>query len=169
MASNPVIAAGVTIVGVEELIKKLKELPEKLEKKLIRSSLRVAGNILLRRTKDECPIGVGTKNPGALKKSLKLRAPRRSRKNKGKIRLRIITNAEDNLFKGDTYYGGFVEFGHRIGKRPRAAAKRKFGDVRGIVPPNPFMKRAATAARGEVIAAFRSDLAGKIAALANEP
>jgi HK97 gp10 family phage protein len=136
--------AGVTLLNAERLIRKLKELPDKLAKKLTRSSLRVAGNILLKATKERAPV-----LSGALKKSLKLRAPRRSRKNKDKIRLRIVTSAIDNLFAGDTYYGAFYEFGTKH------------------QPPRPFMKQAANDSRQGVIAAFRADLSGKIAALAS--
>lgn len=66
---------------------------------------------------------------GELRKSLKVKAVGRSRSRHG-----IQLTSGDNLFVGDTFYGGFIEFGTKI--RSNAA-----GSNRGLIEEDSFLRR----------------------------
>lgn len=93
--------AGMTIVGVEEVERALRALPGKVAKQAIRKPLRAGAKIVLARAKQNVPA-----ESGALKKSLKVRAGKRSRNT---ISIRVATGK--GWFTGETFYGAFVEFG----------------------------------------------------------
>lgn len=93
---------GMEIVGLEEVERALRMLPAAAAKKAIRQALRIGGKMVLAQAKQNVPVA-----SGALKKSLKVRAGKRTRKNV--ISIRVAT--ADDWFKGDTFYGAFIEFG----------------------------------------------------------
>ena len=65
--------------------------------------------------------------------------------------MRLTTSKSDNAFSGKTFYGGFIEWGRKVGKRRRISLRRPSkndtSDTRKKVPPNSFMKRAAQRTR----------------------
>jgi HK97 gp10 family phage protein len=104
------------ISGIEELQRKLRTLPTKAQGKVIRPALRAGAKIAERAVESITP-----KRTGALKRSLKVRSG--NIRKKGVTRMVVMTSGEGgNLFKGKQYYGGFVHYGHGIGKRSRAVA-----------------------------------------------
>ncbi len=86
----------------------LEKLPKRARSKVIRQSLRRAAKAhLLPRVKATTPRG----ETGKLKKTVKVRAMKRSRK---AIGIHVAWYGEKTL--GPKFYAGFVEHGHRAGK-----------------------------------------------------
>ena len=109
----------VTMIGDKEVIKLFKELPEKVQKKFARESMRKEAKRLVEKVKAASPVLTGSKyrKGGSLKKSWKVKALRRSRKRIGvyvesgpREKLGIAANAPG-------YYPAHVE----LGTRTRAA------------------------------------------------
>jgi HK97 gp10 family phage protein len=128
------------IEGAKQLDKKLIALGPRIAKKVVRQAIRPAAKGIQRTAQANAPV-----DTGALKKSIKVRALKRSRT---RIGITVATNSSDNLFKGKEFYGGLLEFGFRRGKRTNAIKQaQKKGKVlesdnRPLVPPRPFMKPA---------------------------
>lgn len=99
------MAEGVTITGMEALVARLKALPLKVQRRVVRPAMREAGKVVLEAARNTVPIG----ETGRLSRSLKVRAKKRTRK--GTIGVNVTAGA--SLFSGPAYYGGFVEFGTR--------------------------------------------------------
>jgi HK97 gp10 family phage protein len=89
----------VTIRGDRELIKKLGTLRKTQAKKAIRKGSRAGSKIIQAAAKQNVPV-----KSGALKKEIKVRALKRSRRWTG-------TLVNTRVAEGPTYYGGFVEYG----------------------------------------------------------
>lgn len=126
---------GIRLEGGPALERKLAALDSKVARKLSRQALRAGAKVVLAQAKANAP-----KRTGLLRRSLKVRA---GKARKGFTQFRVQTAA--GSFKGETFYGAFVEFGHKIGKRSSALRdyKRATGqDPRGEVPANPFIARA---------------------------
>ena len=117
---------------------KFGKMPDKIQKKMLRSSLRKAGKIVQTAAR-----GMVAKDSGALRMSIKPRAAKRSRKNKHIVAVRVMTGGR--LYKGDHYPGGHVEYGTQFQSA------------------QPFMRPAADQVRGQVIAYFKQDLKAAIA------
>jgi HK97 gp10 family phage protein len=96
----------VKIEGLKELDAALKALPVNLAKKHLRTALRAGAKIVQAEAKLLAPV-----ESGALKKSIKVRAGKRSRR--GGVRIVVTTGSKDSLFKGDQWYGGPIEFGFK--------------------------------------------------------
>lgn len=115
-----------TTQGDRELIAMLSKFRQGESNRIIRKGLRAGAKIVQTATKNDAPV-----RSGATKKSFKVRAMKRKRG-----RLGIMVQSGKGFFKGDTFYVGFLVFGHRVGPR-------RLGDSRTKVLPNEFMKRAA--------------------------
>jgi HK97 gp10 family phage protein len=113
---------GVSITGGKALLRDLKQLPDKLSKKVLRVSMRDASKVILKAVKKEAP-----KRSGQLRKAIKVRS---SKRRKNKIGFRVSMAAGD--YKGDAFYGSFIEFGWRSGPR-RLGSKRKQQPARGYM------------------------------------
>lgn len=104
------------VLGDKELLKTMSGLPAAIEKKVMRPALRAGGKVALARVKLEAPTSRGKsgkrRKSGALKRSLRVKAIKRSRK---KIGVRIVSGSE--WFRGPTYYAAFVELGYRRGSK----------------------------------------------------
>ena len=148
---------GVTIEikGGKELAQFLETLPAKTANKIVRQGLREGAKIIERNIERAAPVGPTRTRKGKvieggrLKRSIKVRAGRRSR---GSISMLVTTSGSDNLFQGDQYYGGFVEFGHFIGKRRTFARKREHQE-----------RFWAAAAKGVDILGRKADKLGRLA------
>lgn len=96
----------IAMTGVEALDQKLKEIATKDGAKGINGAMRKAlkeavTDIVLPQVLDLIPV-----DTGELEEQVKVRAIDRSR---GKIGFAV--GFKDPLFQGDTFYGGFIEFG----------------------------------------------------------
>lgn len=136
------------ITGIKEIDDKLRDLPAKVIKKLAKSGLREAMRPLLATAKRNAP-----RRTGALRKNIKLRVMTRLRNKKSAVGMRV-SGGED--FKGETYYGGFQEFGWQ----PKGEGPK--------VPPKHYMTNAYNHHKGEVVAKFREVMKDAIEESAGE-
>jgi HK97 gp10 family phage protein len=114
--------ASAFVIGVAEVDAILKEFPNQVRKSLASTAFRTIGKKILQDAKQQAP-----KKTGQLERSLKVRALQGARRRKaGKVGASIVTG--ERLFAGETFYGGFLEFG----TKPRHTAKpqRFVGQIR---------------------------------------
>jgi HK97 gp10 family phage protein len=99
----------IAIKGAKELERKLLSFEPKLAKKIVRTALRDGAKLILEAAKANVPVATG-----ALRDSLKVRAMRKRRFTYG-----IMVATAAGWFKGEQFYGAFVEFGtSRLAARP---------------------------------------------------
>ena len=99
------------IRGLPELIHKFDTIESKFRTKYIRQAIRKGAKPINAEAKSLVPV-----NSGRLKKSIKTRSLKRSRKTIG---VNIKTSCSDNMFTGEVFYGGMVEFGtERMAAQP---------------------------------------------------
>lgn len=151
----------VDISGLNPLIRKLEEFPDRLKPEL-KTALRAGANII--RAAAQANVNIGprkskpTHNPGALRKSIKTKV---GRQRGGYTSMLVTTAGGDSLFRGDTYYGGFVEYGHAIGSRKKART--------GAVAPHPFIGKAVDQVGAQAVAAIERALQDAITRLGGTP
>lgn len=155
------VVGNVKLVGAEKLEAKLKALGAKVAGKIGRTAFRAGAKIVLDKAKQLAPV-----QSGKLKRSLKVRAGKAKRK--GQIRFVVQTAQGD--FAGDTFYGAFLEFGHKAGSR-KGVERRKVGEakrqagqrgrVKGIyrvsdqrkeIPPQKYLEPAFKQSKDEALA-----------------
>lgn len=137
----------------KNLLRNLKRLPVKIQRKILREeSRKTAKAILLPVAKERVP-----KQTGALRKSIKVRALKRSTVRTG---VRVGYAAKD--FAGDTFYGSFLEYGWRVGKRGGKSSEDKrrkidgkyhlksVADSRGEKAKDAFLKQSASRIESEL-------------------
>lgn len=134
------------ITGLKECLKRLESLDHKVQKKILRKSLRQGAKLPLTLAKATAPV-----RTGFLKKSLKVRS---GRGRKGIIRILVGTGAK--WFKGAAFYAAFVIFGYKVGSR-------KLGDKRKQVAPNPFLSNAYEQTKHQVVNTTRNSILSEIA------
>lgn len=161
------------ITGDERLNRKLAELKGPKAKAIIRKAARTALRPVQSAVKREAP-----RRTGRLAKSVKIKAFTRSR---SRIGAKVTTAADDNLYSGRTFYGGFQEFGWKTGRRAtnkdlgvkankrrttaqQAIVKAK-NDARKLRPGTHFMKRAADSTRFTALEIYRHEVGAGIEAL----
>ena len=113
----------IAISGLTELEQKLKNLPIKLRKQMMRKALRAGGKIILSAAKENSPV-----RSGLLQSQLKLRTGKNKR---GYMSVRIGTGKKGD--PGPAYYSSFIELGWKRGGHQ--------------IAPNPFLKRASDSAK----------------------
>ena len=125
-------SAGVSLGGVDQLLNRLEGFDKKVRRKIERRAIRKAGRPVLSTAKrlapiaDEYDVHDMEHEPGALQKSLRLRVLKSTagRRRAGIYGVRIQAGADSHMFKGEQFYGGFVEFGtvHQMAQGFMAAA-----------------------------------------------
>lgn len=122
----------IQFTGIEALAGTFERLSATMQNRILRDALRPAAKAIAENVRRGTPVGPASywKGPkgkskehhgGALRKSIRVRAAKRSRTSVGMV---VTTSDSDNLFQGDQFYGGFVEFGHFQGKRKRTRPSR---------------------------------------------
>jgi HK97 gp10 family phage protein len=124
--------------GGKALAAKLRKLPNKISNKIQRKGLRAGAKLIQRAAKKLAP-----KDTGLLRSSLRVRA---GKPRKGKVAVRVMTGEGD--YKGETFYGSFLEYGHRLGHR-------KLGSQRKMIPAKPYMKPAFEQNKDAAVKAVR--------------
>lgn len=153
--------ATVILTGDKALDQLLQQLVPRLQKRAFSRASRAAAKPIRDAARRNAP-----SDTGRLARSIKVRAARRSRSRVG-IR---VTTGDGGEFTGKSYYGGFLEYGFRRGKRTagiRRAQRRKTaaaGDSRPEVPGVHFMRRAADEQRAAAAAIFNRVIRAEIAA-----
>jgi HK97 gp10 family phage protein len=133
------------IEGGKALERKLAALPGKVANKIVSKALRAGAKIILAESKIRAP-----KKSGLLARSLKVRSGKRRRGT-----ARMVVQTKDGDYRGETFYGAFVYFGHRIGSR-------KLGDRRKVAKANPFLKDAFEHAKHRATAELTNVLRDEI-------
>lgn len=135
----------VVVTGIEALDRKFANLPPTLQKKIERKALRKAAKPLLDEMRRLVP-----KDKGELATTLTMRAMKRSRKNKGQVGIRVLTDPKklaqihkDN--PGQIFNPHWIEFGAP-------------GHVSGPLPPQPYARPARDSQESRVIDLFRSEV-----------
>jgi len=134
------MAKGLTVQtdGFEHIQKLLRQLPPILQKGALRKGIRAGAKIIAEEARRRVPV-----DTGALRKSIKVRAATRLRK-KTAVGVRVVAGEGD--YKGDTFYGSFIEYGYwkqetyRLGSRIYSMKRGKGKST--WVPPDPFMRGA---------------------------
>jgi HK97 gp10 family phage protein len=116
---------GVEITGITEALTKLKTLDGKVQKGVVRRSLRKGAKIFQKAAQSAAPVA-----SGLTKSAIKIRA---GKAKKGTYRLNVGVGASD--YQGETFYAAFVLYGHKVGSR-------KLGDARTLVPANNWLLKA---------------------------
>lgn len=138
------------ITGDEAINRKLAKLTSKQAKSVFRKSARPALKPVLAEARSQAPTKTGT-----LRRSIKIKALKRSR---SAIGLRITTGTDTSDFQGRAFYGGFQEYGWKVGSR-------NLGDNRTQVKGLHFMRNAARKKQAEAIRIYKSELVKNIMAL----
>lgn len=89
------------VTGVEELNNAFKMFEKRTQRQVTRKALRPAGDVVKNDAKAMVPV-----DTGLLESSIKRKAAKRSR---NKIGVQVTTG--QGLFKGETFYGGHIEYG----------------------------------------------------------
>src|SRR5689334_6562106 len=105
-----------SIKGLGDLQKRLRSLEPRVARKVITQSLREGAKIVAAEARRLVPV-----DTGQLKKSIKVRTGK-ARKGRKSV---IVMTGNQNLFKGQQFYAGFVEYGHRVGKASSGARARQ--------------------------------------------
>ena len=120
---------------VRALQRMLENVPKKLRNKILRQELRKGAKSLVAPSKAATPA-----RTGKLRRAVKVRAQKRSQKSVG-----VFVGYSEKGFTGDTFYGSFLEWGWRGGKRLSAAQLRSGrADTRVKQPGRFFLTRVAT-------------------------
>ena len=129
--------------GFDKVEKLFKELPLKVQKRVIRPACRAAAKEVLPEVKNLAP-----ERSGATKKSLKIRAAKR----RNKFTAAVLIQTRKGDFKGDEFYAAFVEYG------TKERIVKKTGKSAGSVRPHEFMKRGFENKKAEAEDVFEREL-----------
>ena len=129
----------VELKGLSEIEQKLKGLPIKVRKGMMRKALRAGGKIILAAAKQESPVSTGL-----LRSQIKLRVHKNKR---GFMSIRVGTGSKGN--SGPAFYSSFQELGY----------KHRGGNQ---VPANPFLKRASDKSKDQAGEATTASLKEQI-------
>lgn len=135
MARSRVTATGGFVTGIAEVDKRLRELPLSLQKKGARKATRRVAKAVQEEALRLVPV-----KSGALKKSLIVRAAKRSRKKENMHDVAAMVITRDGMFKGNQYYAGFLEYGtkKRWSVRQTKRSDGPVGQFRGAIPAEKF-------------------------------
>jgi hypothetical protein len=122
---------------VARIERMLRTLPTKIRNKILRQEMRKEAKTLVAPAKAATPI-----QTGRLRKSVKVRALKNAKGTKAANRsIQIGVGYSNKNFQGDTFYGSFLEFGWKLGKRPSRASKAT--DNRRQIPGRRMLGKVA--------------------------
>lgn len=125
------------IRGLNEVVSRLHALEKNQARAVLRKATRAGAKAFLGPIKAATPV-----RTGLLRRAVKVRAMKRTRK-------RFIGTAVTlgaGFFKGPTFYGAFLEFGRKTGKRGSSNRRQ--------IPGRHFMERAGQRAMGSAFTAL---------------
>jgi hypothetical protein len=166
------MAITLVITGDKETNAKLAKLAGPDQKKAIRKASREALRPVLAQVKATAP-----RRTGALSRAAKIRAITRSRVRIGSM---VTVTGTGKGFSGKAFYGGFIEYGWKSGRRVRNSdlknadgttlgGKKRRTEVqkaiawyrdglRNKIPGTQWMKKSADAKKEEALANYRYEL-----------
>ena len=118
--AEPGISLSFSITGDEATAAKFDALPLVVQKRVLAPACRAAAKIIQRAWK-----GNVRSRSGATVAAIKVRAAKRSRKNKYRVTVNAIMGAGD--FKGRTFYGAITELGWKAGSKKEYPQGYKLG------------------------------------------
>lgn len=166
----------ISLSGDAKLLATLRGLEKKHAKAVVRKASRKAAKPIVAAARANAPV-----KTGALRKSIKVRAIKRSR---SRIGVRIGTSGHESAFVGKQFYGAFQEYGWFTGKRTKETrraqaknaqhkmrleaklAREAKGQNRKFNHGSHFMLRAAKSKASEAVGIFATEAAKEITALA---
>jgi HK97 gp10 family phage protein len=146
------IAAQLDANQVAKINRMLIALPKRIRNKILREELRKGAKTLLPASKAATPA-----RTGKLRRSVKVRAVKRSRKSVG-----VLVGYNDKAYAGDTFYGAFLEWGWKQGKRPSRAVRGGELDNRKQIPGRRMLGNVAEAKGPGVLNAVMTQIASRI-------
>lgn len=105
------MSTSIRISGNKAIERACRELPARLAKKVIRQGLRAGAKVVQSDAQVHAPV-----DTGRTARAIKVRAGKSRKKNV--ITMAVIIGKGD--YQGGTFYGAFVNFGHKTGKRGSA-------------------------------------------------
>ena len=129
--------------SLKRLYAKLQMIPKKVANKMAGQAGRAAAKIVAEKARQLVPVQYGT-----LQNSIKVRAVARTKRYKGMVGAAGRTGGGD--FRGETYYGGMIEFGTKH------------------MPHQSFLRHAAILARPQAVTAWAAVIKRAMAATARE-
>lgn len=151
------MARTVIITGNKSLTKMLNALGSNKAREFHRKAVRKAARPILSEAKTNAPV-----KSGALRGSLTIRAMPKSRKGIGVK----VTNKVGHDFQGKTFYGGFQEYGWKVGRR--RSKRGGTSDNRRKVAGKWFMRNAGNAQEQNAIDIYESEVGNLIKAEAKK-
>jgi HK97 gp10 family phage protein len=115
----------IQLEGLERVKDAFTKLDIKVQRKVARKALRAGAKMLKQVIQMAAPVG----KTGLLKKNVKVRGGRAN--HRGDVA--VVVGVGKKWFQGNTFYAGFIEFGHKIGPR-------ELGDNRKEYPAHDFIK-----------------------------
>jgi HK97 gp10 family phage protein len=149
------VGINTNIIGLKELQAKLRGMPEKMVKKVMRSALRNATKIVLAQMKNKVPV-----EEGELKSTLVAKSAKRSRRNKNIISQRAMTDPS-RLEAIGLFNPHWIEYG--------APGHTYFGHGKSPLPPRPFARPAADASRQLANQFFITGVRAAVTEMCREP
>lgn len=143
--------------GVEKTLAVLNRMDDEVHDRVMRKVTRAGGNIMLPAARQSTgmfryrwPLPQGRRK-GDLKRGLKVRAMKRNPKMVG---VSVISSLKDKSSGASKllYFGAFVNWGHKIGRRPGKGRP----DHRGKVKPVPYMNVAFKKSKRQAVAVMSS-------------
>jgi len=127
------------ITGVKEICDKLDRLTKNEGRAALRKGLRAGANCMAPTIKALTPVSKDPrdKHRGLLKRSVKVRAGKKSRDT-----VSIRAGFGKKWFTGPTFYAPFELWGHKWGKRKAKGVIRREGDNRPEYKGNDFIRKA---------------------------
>lgn len=127
--------------GMDSLERKLKKLPQKIHKNILRSAIQAGASALAKRIKAATPVDTGT-----LRKSIKAK---RKRGKPTEIQSDVVSTAP---------HAHLIEFGHAL-KKGRGDKQTTIGHV----PANPFFRNTLDQSRGEIVREITKKIVDRLA------
>jgi HK97 gp10 family phage protein len=150
---------GVEIKGLDELRRKLKDMGQALAGQVMTDILKAAADPVLNDAIAKCPTDTGT-----LRSSIKLNISPPA-----KTGAKVAVVAGEGFFLGETFYGGFVEYGHFTGKRKGRKGvdadkyrNKQIAAGRKWVAAKPFMRPAADENKDRVLNIIQQEVTAAI-------
>lgn len=167
------IKGTLSVEGLPELRRKLMELEPKVRAKVIKKAAIEALQPTLHAARAQAP-----RETGLLVSTLEVKGKASTK------RLGATLQTRGGNFKGHTFYAGFIEFGHHIGKRitntmlglrKRMRRGKEINAIiktvnaaRPFVPANPFLRRAFDETKETDLRIFATELGEGIKRVAKE-
>lgn len=107
--------ANIRVTGAKELQAAFKNLDTATTGRIVRKVMREGAKVIQRES-----VALAPRKSGLVARSIKVRAGFRK---KGTFRYQVIIGAQN--FQGDSFYGAFLNFGHKIGKRGSSKPRKQ--------------------------------------------